>query len=92
MHVFITDFDKSPSTIELGKISCKIAYMWKRVGVMLGLETCHLNAIQKNHPNSCEDACLDMLIKWKELNINVSLGVLNQAIEYCQAAITKGIV
>ena len=83
------DHDKPPTTKELGRISNEIAYMWKRVGVELGLEGYRLNIIEKDYPKSV-DACFHMLQKWTELNRDVSNRVLYQAIEYCKD--NKGIV
>ena len=81
--VCVTDFDKPPSDKELRRISNKIAYMWRRVGTELGLEAYRLDAIESDNPNSCQTACQRMLLKWKELNNNVSGRTLSQAIEYC---------
>ena len=82
--VCVTDLEP-PSDKELGRTSIKIAYMWKRVGTELGLEGYHLDAIESDNPKSCQTACQRMLLKWKELNNNVSRRTLSQAIEYCRA-------
>ena len=80
----VTDLDKPPNEKELGRISDKIAYMWRRVGIELGLEAYQLDTIESDYPKSCEKACLHMLFKWRELNNNVSRRVLSEAIKYCK--------
>ena len=82
--VCVTDLDKPPSDKDLERISNKIAYIWKRVGVKLGLEACRLHAIESDYSKSCKDACLHMLFEWRDLNNNVSRRVLDQAIKDCK--------
>lgn len=58
--------------------------MWKDVGVQLGLEAYQLDAIEIDHSESLNDACFHMLLKWMELDKNVSRRELHQAIKYCE--------
>ena len=70
---------------ELRKISVEIADIWKEVGLELGLPPYKLDTIKLNHPNENEKASLDMLLKWREVNKNVSREELNKAIKECRA-------
>lgn len=88
--VCIVGLDKPLSEKDLVKVSKKVAYMWKRVGLKLGLEASQLDNIDINNPKSCEDACLDMLFKWRASKKEISRRVLRQALEYCK--INQGMV
>ena len=70
---------------ELRKISVEIADIWKEVGLELDLPPYKLDTIKLNHPNENEKASLDMLLKWREVNKNVSRKELNKAIKECRA-------
>ena len=84
MSTVTIDLDLPPQPIELGRISIKIADIWKRVGLELGLQPYQLNTIELNHPNHNENASLDMLLKWSDANKNATRRTLNQVIELCQ--------
>ena len=63
--------------------------MWEKVGIFLRLKTPKLKAIAKDHTDSCEDACFEMLLSWKELDFNVSRRMLDQAIKDCKWLLEK---
>ena len=78
------DLDPLPPK-ELRKVSVEIADIWKEVGLELDFPPHKLDTIKLNHPNENEKASLDMLLKWREENKNVSREVLNKAIAECRA-------
>ena len=80
IRIYVIDLDEPPTDKELARMHAEIAYLWKNIGMCLDLKAYKLKAIEKDYPNSCEDACLEMLLTWKELNFNVSRRVLYQAI------------
>lgn len=41
-----------------------VAAKWESVAISLGIETCMIDIISKNHPKDCQQACLDMLKRW----------------------------
>ena len=41
-----------------------VAANWERVALCLGVEHVFLKIIYRNHPNDCEGACRDMLVRW----------------------------
>ena len=84
-YCIVVDFKSPPSPKELGRIAAGIADIWKRVGLELGFFPQKLKAIEQNHPGDNDMASLDMLMAWREININVGRSVLYQAIEYCRA-------
>ena len=70
---------------ELRAISDEIADIWKDVGLELGLSPLKLDTIEQlRNLNHEVNPSLDMLLKWKEANKNVSRRKLNQAIEECR--------
>ena len=79
------DLEVPLTSDELRAISDEIADIWKGVGLELGLSPLKLDTIEQlcnlNHE---VNPSLDMLLKWKEANKNVSRRKLNQAIEECQ--------
>ena len=79
LFICVADFDVPPTDVELLQISDQIGYMWKGVGIQLGLERYRLENIESNH-SKCEAACLQMLLLWKQLNRNVSRRVLDEVI------------
>ena len=87
--ICVIDFDEPPTDKEIVRMHKSIAYMWKNIGVALDLKAHKLKAIEKDNPNSCENACLEMLLTWKELNFNVSRRVLHQAIVDCEQEVKR---
>ena len=70
---------------ELRKISVEIGDIWYEVGLELDILPHELDTISHNNPSRNEKASLDMLIKWRSANENISQGMLNKAIRKCRA-------
>ena len=86
MYYYVAvDLERPVNPKELTRIADGIADIWKRVGLELGLSPQKLNTIERNHHGNNGDASLDMLLKWREINIKVARSVLHQAIDYCRA-------
>ena len=81
---YIVDIESQVTPPELRRISNDIADIWKEVGLELGLKQQKLNSIELDHPNHNTKASLDMLLHWRNVNINASRRVLKQAIKKCQ--------
>ena len=87
MYIYFYCVDlESPLTFdELRAASDKIADIWRDVGLELGLSPLKLDTIEQLHNlNHKVNPSLDMLLKWKEANENVSRRKLNQAIKECR--------
>ena len=69
-HCIVVDLEQPLNDRELWKYGDKIAHIWKRVGLEIGLSSTTLDTIELNHPNHNENAALDMLKKWKEAKNN----------------------
>ena len=84
VYFYIVDIESQLTPAELQRISNEIADIWKEVGMELGLKLHKLNSIELNHPNYNTKASLNMLLHWRDVNLNASRRVLKQAIKKCQ--------
>ena len=89
-HCIVVDLELPLNDRELWRYGDKIAHIWKRVGLELGLKSSAINAIELNHPHHNENAALAMLIKWKEAKSNPPRRILHQAIENCKTQAIRG--
>ena len=74
-HVSETGLDWIPELDDLlfyernGKKVCviaRIASEWEKLALALNIEAYIMRTIKRNHGNSCEDACTDLLRRWLE--------------------------
>ena len=89
-HCIFVDLELPLNNRELWSYGDKIAHIWKRVGLELGLRSSTVNAIEHDHPHHNKNSALAMLKEWRELKNNPPQRVLHQAIENCEIQVIRG--
>ena len=89
-HCIFVDLELPLNDRELRSYGDKIAHIWKRVGLELGLRSSTVDAIELNHPHHNKNAAIDMLKEWRESKNNPPLRELYQAIENCETQDIRG--
>ena len=50
------------------RVIARVASEWEKLALALSIEAYIMRTIKRNHGNSCEDACTDLLKRWLEGN------------------------